>query len=121
MKRIILMMLRNILILPVYWIKLCYYASHIDKYTDEYINKFLKKIVKSANKGGNVEIISSGAENIPEENGFILYPNHQGMYDVLTIIATHDKPISVVMKKELENIPMLKTVFKANQMHFLFS
>ena len=77
MKRIILMMLRNILILPVYWIKLCYYASHIDKYTDEYINKFLKKIVKSANKGGNVEIISSGAENIPEENGFIFYPNHQ--------------------------------------------
>ena len=41
MKRIILMMLRNILVVPIYWIKLCYYASHIDKYTDEYINKFL--------------------------------------------------------------------------------
>ena len=110
MKRIILMMLRNILILPVYWIKLCYYASHIDKYTDEYINKFLKKIVKSANKGGNVEIISSGAENIPEENGFIFYPNHQGMYDMLAIIDACDKPVSAVAKIEVSKVQGLKQV-----------
>lgn len=110
MKRIILMMLRNILILPIYWIKLCYYASHIDKYTDEYINKFLKKIVKSANKGGNVEIISSGAENIPEENGFIFYPNHQGMYDMLAIIDACDKPVSAVAKIEVSKVQGLKQV-----------
>ena len=110
MKRIILMMLRNILVLPVYWIKLCYYASHIDKYTDEYINKFLKAVVKHANKGGNVEIVSSGAENLPEENGFILYPNHQGLYDMLAIIDACDKPVSAVAKIEVSKIQGLKQV-----------
>ena len=24
-----------------------------------------------------------GVENIPKENGFMFYPNHQGLYDVL--------------------------------------
>lgn len=110
MKRIILMILRNILFLPVYWIKLCYYASHIDKYTDEYINKFLKGIVMHANKGGNVEIISSGAENIPEKNGFILYPNHQGMYDMLAILYACDKPVSAVAKIEVSKVQGLKQV-----------
>ena len=119
MKRIILMMLRNILILPVYWIKLCYYASHIDKYTDEYINKFLKKIVKSANKGGNVEIISSGAENIPEENGFIFYPNHQGMYDMLAIIDACDKPVSAVAKIEVSKVQGLKQVMACLKGHYM--
>lgn len=119
MKRIILMILRNILILPVYWIKLCYYASHIDKYTDEYINKFLKKIVKSANKGGNVEIISSGAENIPEENGFIFYPNHQGMYDMLAIIDACDKPVSAVAKIEVSKVQGLKQVMACLKGHYM--
>ena len=119
MKRIILMMLRNILILPVYWIKLCYYASHIDKYTDEYINKFLKKIVQSANKGGNVEIISSGAENIPEENGFIFYPNHQGMYDMLAIIDACDKPVSAVAKIEVSKVQGLKQVMACLKGHYM--
>lgn len=119
MKRIILMMLRNILILPIYWIKLCYYASHIDKYTDEYINKFLKKIVKSANKGGNVEIISSGAENIPEENGFIFYPNHQGMYDMLAIIDACDKPVSAVAKIEVSKVQGLKQVMACLKGHYM--
>lgn len=119
MKRIILMMLKNILILPVYWIKLCYYASHIDKYTDEYINKFLKDIVKHANKGGNVEIFSTGAENIPEENGFIFYPNHQGLYDMLAIVDACDKPVSVVAKIEVSKIQGLKQIMACLKGHYM--
>jgi len=66
-----------------------------------------------ANKGGKVDVKAIGLENIPKEQGYMIYPNHQGMYDVLTIIDTHEKPISVVMKKELEKIPMLCRVFQA--------
>lgn len=119
MKRIILMMLRNILVVPIYWIKLCYYASHIDKYTDEYINKFLKKVVKHANKGGNVEIVSSGGENLPKENGFILYPNHQGLYDMLAIIDACDKPVSAVAKIEVSKIQGLKQVMACLKGHYM--
>ena len=35
MRRILLMVLRNLLIVPGGWIKLCYRASHVDKYTEE--------------------------------------------------------------------------------------
>ena len=47
----------------------------------------------------------------PKDDGFILYPNHQGMFDVLAILWLLDRPVSVVLKKELQNIPFLKQVF----------
>ena len=112
MKRIIMMVLRNILLVPWMWAKLCYHASHVDKYTEEEHYRMLRFITHRANKGGNVTIDAHGLENIPEENGFMFFPNHQGLYDVLAIIQASPIPFSVVMKKELQNIPGLKQVFK---------
>ena len=56
-KRIALMVIRNILLVPFMWCKLCYYAAHVDKYPEITRYKLLKYIVKRANKGGNVTII----------------------------------------------------------------
>ena len=50
-------------------------------------------------------------ENIPEKNGFMFFPNHQGLYDVLAIIEACPRPFSVVAKKEIAKIPFLKQVF----------
>ena len=105
------MVARNIFIVPFLWIRLCYHASHVDRYTEEEHQKMLKYIVKRANIGGNVEIKSFGQENIPKENGFIFFPNHQGMYDVLAIMDSCPTPFSVVAKIEVKNIPFLKQVF----------
>ena len=82
MKRIIMMVLRNILLVPWMWAKLCYHASHVDKYTEEEHYRMLQFITHRANKGGNVTIDAHGLENIPKENGFMFFPNHQGLYDV---------------------------------------
>lgn len=111
MKRILMMVFRNILIVPFMWIKLCYYASHVDKFTPEQHWKMLKFIVKRANVGGNVSIKATGVENVPEEDGFMFFPNHQGMYDILAIMDVSPKMFSVVAKKELANIQFLKQVF----------
>ena len=35
MKRILMMVLRNLLMVPYAWIRLCYRAAHVDKYTEE--------------------------------------------------------------------------------------
>ena len=86
MKRILLMVFRNIILVPVMWSKLCYYASHVDKYTEEQRYAMLKFIVLRANKGGNVTIDVHGRENIPDKDGFMFFPNHQGLYDVLAIL-----------------------------------
>ena len=60
MERIIMMVLRNILLVPFMWIRLLYHASHVDKYTDKEHNEMFKYIVKRANKGGNVTIKAYG-------------------------------------------------------------
>lgn len=111
MKRILLMVLRNLLLVPYGWIKLCWYASHVDRYTEEQRYKLLKYIDNRANKGGNLIVDAHGVENIPDESGFIFYPNHQGLYDVLAILQACPIPFSVVAKKEVANVPFLKQVF----------
>lgn len=119
MKRIIMMVIRNILLVPVMWFRLCYHASHVDKYTEEEHYKILKFIDHRANKGGNVHIDAYGTEHIPKEGGFIFYPNHQGLYDVLAIMEVCPVPFSVVAKKEVENIPFLKEVFACMKAYML--
>ena len=111
MKRIIVMVLKNILFVPYYWIMLNWYAAHVDRYTEEQRYAMLKKIDHAANRGGNLHIDAHGVENIPSENGFIFYPNHQGLYDVLAIMEVCPVPFSVVAKKEVGNVPFLKQVF----------
>lgn len=111
MKRILLMVFRNLLFVPYMWCKLCYHASHPDKYTEEEQYDLLKFIVLKANKGGNVHIDVHGTEHIPKESGFMFFPNHQGLYDVLAVIEACPIPFSVVAKKEIKNIQFLKQVF----------
>ena len=119
MKRIIMMVLRNILLVPWMWAKLCYHASHVDKYTEEEHYRMLQFITHRANKGGNVTIDAHGLENIPKENGFMFFPNHQGLYDVLAIMEACPRPFSVVAKKEVANVPFLKQVFECMKAYMI--
>lgn len=111
MKRILLMVFRNLLLVPAAWIRLCYHASHPDKYSEEEHYVLLRYITFKANRGGNVTIDTHGIENLPKENGFMFFPNHQGLYDVLAIVEACPRPFSVVAKKEIANIQFLKQVF----------
>ena len=111
MKRILLMVLRNIVFVPYWWIKLCWYAAHTDDYPEEKKYAFLRQVDERAIEGGNIHIDVHGAENIPKEKGFMFFPNHQGLFDVLAIIRACPVPFSVVAKKEVGNVPFLKQVF----------
>ena len=112
MKRILLMVLRNLWFVPYGWFKLCYTAAHVEKYTEEERYQVLKMIDRRANIGGRITIDAYGVENIPKQDGFMFFPNHQGLYDVLAIVEACTHPFSVVAKKEVENVPFLKQVFK---------
>lgn len=119
MKRILLMVFRNILLVPYMWCRLCYHASHTEKYTEEEQYSLLKFIVLRANKGGNVHIEPYGVDNIPKESGFMFFPNHQGLYDVLAVLEACPIPFSVVAKKEIKNIQFLKQVFACMKAYML--
>lgn len=104
---------------PFAWFRLCYRASHVDKYTEEDMYEFLRWIDLHANKGGSVHIDVHGLENLPKKDGFVFFPNHQGLYDVLAIIDACPRPFSVVAKKEIANIPFLKQVFACMKAYML--
>lgn len=118
-KRVLMMVFRNILAVPYMWFKLCYYAKHTDELSDEKKYKFLRWIVHRACKGGNVTIDSHGAENLPKDESYIMYPNHQGMFDVLAILEACDAYFSVVSKIEVKNVQFLKQVFAVVKAQFM--
>lgn len=106
-----MMVLRNLYMVPYGWVRLCYRAAHVDKYSEEDMYAFLRWIDLHANRGGRVHIDAHGRENIPDKDGFVFFPNHQGLYDVLAIIEASPRPFSVVAKKEIAKIPFLKQIF----------
>ena len=110
MKRIIMMFLMNFWYLPYGLTRLFRTAAHPEKLTMEERYAIVKDIDNRAIKGGRVVVDGHGLENIPEKDGFIMYPNHQGMFDLLAILYLMERPISVIMKKELANIPFLKQI-----------
>ena len=110
MNRIVTMVLKNLHIVPGAWFKLCRYAKHTDDYPEEEKYRHIQWILKRAVKSGNVELVVSGTENIPMEGGFLMYGNHQGMFDVLAIAATLDNGMGAVLKKELYNVPFLHQI-----------
>ena len=112
MKRIWLMVLNNILIVPFWYLKLCYYAWFSKKISDEKKRILFKEIVTRANRGGNVTVRSYGIQNIPKDQPFMYFPNHQGLYDVLALLSNSPYFFSVVVKKELEHIPFLSKIFQ---------
>lgn len=110
MNRIVTMVMKNILIVPGAWTKLCRYAKHPGNYPEQERYAHIQYILQRAVKGGNVELLVTGKENIPAEGGFLMYANHQGMFDVVAIGATCDRPLGAVLKKELQDLPLIKQV-----------
>lgn len=110
MNRILTMVLRNLHIVPGAWFKLCRYAKHTDDYPELEKWQHIQFILKRAVKSGNIQLKVTGLENIPTDRSFMLYANHQGMFDVLAIAATCDPPLGTVLKKELKDVPFLKQI-----------
>ena len=110
MNRIVTMVLKNLWHVPGAWFKLCHYAKNADKYPELEQWQHIQYILRLAVKGGNIDLKVTGLENIPTEEAFMMYANHQGMFDVLAIAATCDEPLGAVLKKELYDVPFLHQI-----------
>ncbi len=103
------MVVRLIYIAPYYMYRIWKYGKTKNVDLKEAYD-YIKKVTKAANKAGRVKIESYGLENLPEEDGFIFYPNHQGLFDVLVFLESCPRPFAFVIKKEARNIILLKQV-----------
>lgn len=110
--RIALMVIRLILKVPYYLIRI-WWCGRSNKISFEEAFAFIKKVTKKANHAGRVTIEAHGLENLPKEDGFVLFPNHQGMFDVLVFLESCPRPFAFVMKKEASQVILLKQVAEA--------
>lgn len=110
--RIALMVLRLLPFVPFYFFKIWMYGRNNNGSMEEGFF-YIKKVVKKANRAGCVKVDVKGLEKLPEEDGFMLYPNHQGLFDGLAVLETMPRPITFVLKKEASAIILLKQVVAA--------
>jgi len=110
--RIALMVLRLIIKAPYYFFQI-WWCGRSKKVTLEEAYAVVKKVTVNANRAGRVTIESYGLENIPEKDGFMFFPNHQGLFDVLVFLESCPRPFGFVIKKEASNIILLKQVMEA--------
>lgn len=112
MKRIIMIVIRVILKLPYWWGYKVNKYKHIENYTLQERYGFIHRVVAIISKKARVELECYGLENLPDRSGYLLAPNHQGLYDPLAIFQTHERPIRAIVKKELASTILVKDVIK---------
>lgn len=117
MNRIVLVALKNFWKVPSAWFKLRHYAKHTDDYSFEEKYKHIRYILRHVIPYGNINLEVTGMENIPEEDGFLLCGNHQGIFDIIAIVHTFERPLAAVLKKELDEIPFLHEVVQCTKSH----
>ena len=111
MWRIVMMVVRLFLKAPYYFYRIWHYSKSDKPFDERFF--YIKKVTKAANRAGRVNIETFGEENIPKENGFVFFPNHQGLFDILVFLDACPVPFTFVMKKEVRNIILLKQVADA--------
>lgn len=112
MNRIAYMVLRNIFRAPVWFFHIWRMGRTVDSHTVKERYDYLRNAICKVTRTGRVTVQVHGAEHIPEKDGFILFPNHQGLFDILAIIESCPKPLSVVAKKEVCNVFLVKQIIQ---------
>ena len=111
MNRLAMILLRNLGRLPGANAKLCRHAKNPENYPETERWSHIAHIMTLAVNASNVTLEVTGTENIPAEGGFMLYGNHQGLFDVVAIAATCPRPLGCVYKMELKDAPLLKQIY----------
>ena len=86
----------NLYFIPQMW----YYTKHSEKFSETERYKIGLNLINMIKRRGRIETITTGMENLPKQGGYIMYANHQGKYDALGILASHEKACTLVMDLE---------------------
>lgn len=100
MLKFVYVIFKNLFRAPYVIPKMRKYAYHPKKYSEIERYSLVNYVISFMVKSGKIRTEAYGLENLPKEGGYMMYPNHQGKYDVLGIVRTHKKPCSFVMDKD---------------------
>ena len=112
MNRIVTMVSRNLFKVPGLWVKLCRYAKNAPDHPEQEQERYdhIRHILTLGVTSGNIHMEVTGLENLPEEDGFLIYANHQGLFDCVALVYSCPRPLAAVCKKELKGIPFVQQV-----------
>ncbi len=119
MMRILMIILKNLPRIIAAYFRFNRYARHPDRYTREETWAYVMRLLNLVMGTANIELTVTGLQNIPQQDGFMLYGNHQGMFDVVAVGSTCPRPLGVVYKQELKNIPLLKQILTVTNSYAL--
>lgn len=85
-----------------------HYSRHPEKYSERFRYEYNKHAIRLMNHTGRIYTQAYGAENLPKDGGYVMFANHQGKYDALGIMLTHEEPCSVVMDEARSKMPLVK-------------
>ena len=90
-----------------YVVKARIWMRHPERHSEEERYALANEMVTKMNRSSGYSTIAYGTEKLPKEGGYLLYPNHQGKYDVLGIFNTHKKPCAFVMDEKKSHIVLV--------------
>lgn len=84
-----------------------------ETYPEQEIYDYVRYIVSLMKRTGKMKTHCFGAENLPAEGGYVLYPNHQGKYDAYSLVDIHEKPLTFVMDREMSYFTFVSEIVDA--------
>ncbi|HIT53070.1 MAG TPA: 1-acyl-sn-glycerol-3-phosphate acyltransferase [Candidatus Fimivicinus intestinavium] len=75
-----------------------------DALVSQAVQKWSRRLLKLA----GVKVVVHGLENIPT-GACVFVSNHQGLFDIPTLLGYLDQPHGLIAKKEADKIPMIRT------------
>ncbi len=83
-----------------------------DLHSEQECYDYVRFVTGLMRRTGHIKTQGFGTENLPAEGGYLLCPNHQGKYDAYGIVSVHDKPLSVVMDREMSYFPLVHEIIE---------
>ena len=86
-------------LITCYWIE-----KHAASYTEQDRYRVAQHYVRLLKRNGRIDTVATGTENLPDDGGYVMFANHQGKYDSLGIINTHEKPCTFLIDEKRSHL-----------------
>ncbi len=108
MIRFIYVIIVNFFRIIYYVPKMAYYARHSEKYSENDRHALVQRLSRIVERTARVKTEHIGAEDLPADGGYILFANHEGRYDPMSILTGHDLPLSFLIDQRRAEQFMVK-------------
>lgn len=108
MFRFIYVIVMNVFRAPYMIPMMRHMIKHPENYSERRRYEMAQHMIHLMQRSGRITTICTGTEHLPKEGGYIMYPNHQGKYDALGIISSHEEPCTLVMDRNKSNGLLVK-------------